>query len=454
MRYRLYSVTTVLLLLVLSAQPADAQIWKKAKEAAKRGAERAVERETARRADRAVTAAFGLAEDAVVCTVTDEACIEQAQAEGNDVVVVDQNGDPLPADQQPSVQARQGASGSAGASATARPGEGAWANYDFVPGERVLYFDDFESEYVGNVPGRIDFKDGVMEVVRDGDNQMLRFSEASAFAIPLPETLPGRFTIEFDLYSADNWNTVVLGTGPLDAENSAYHCFHSDLRYHKAAEFRVGSMFETGVKSEEGGSSSMKISTHEEAMMPVRISVDGSYVKMYVGEQRVANVPNADVQRTDRVLFTACGELAAEDNGSRGPVLVDNVRIAAGGREVLYDKLVAEGRVATHGVLFDTGSATIKPESTPTLQDIARTLQQHSDLRLRIEGHTDNTGSADANMQLSERRAAAVRDYLVQRENIAADRLESAGMGQTVPAADNGTPEGRQTNRRVELVVL
>jgi outer membrane protein OmpA-like peptidoglycan-associated protein len=120
----------------------------------------------------------------------------------------------------------------------------------------------------------------------------------------------------------------------------------------------------------------------------------------------------------------------------------------------VYERLAADGRYATQGILFDTGSATIQPESTPTLKEIARTLQQHGDLRLRIEGHTDDTGSADANRQLSERRAAAVRDYLVQREGIDASRLESAGLGQTAPAADNATLEGRQTNRRVELVVL
>ena len=101
-----------------------------------------------------------------------------------------------------------------------------------------------------------------------------------------------------------------------------------------------------------------------------------------------------------------------------------------------------------------THRATIQPESTPTLKEIARALQQNADLRLRIEGHTDNIGSTDVNQQLSERRAAAVRDYLVQRESIDASRLESAGMGPSVPAADNSTPEGRQTNRRVELVVL
>ena len=177
------------------------------------------------------------------------------------------------------------------------------------------------------------------------------------------------------------------------------------------------------------------------------MAVDGSYAKVYVGEERVANIPNADLGRSNRIRF-ALVDVREE------PIYFSGLRVAAGGREILYDRLVADGRVATHGILFDTGSDRIKPESTPTLDDIAETLRQHGDLRLRIEGHTDNTGSADANRQLSERRAAAVRDHLVQREGIDASRLESAGLGQTAPAADNATPEGRQTNRRVELVVL
>lgn len=126
------------------------------------------------------------------------------------------------------------------------------------------------------------------------------------------------------------------------------------------------------------------------------------------------------------------------------------IRIAAGGRD-LYADLEANGRVATHGIYFTTASAAIRPESTPTLQEIIDLLQQHPDLRLRIEGHTDNTGSAETNQTLSEQRAGAIRNYLVQ-QGIDGGRLEAAGFGQTQPSADNATPEGRQQNRRVELV--
>ena len=444
---RLFALLPLLLFLVC-APPTEAQIWKKMKEAAQRGAERAAERETAERADRAVSGAFDKADEAVKCTVTDAACAQRARDEGQEVVYVDAAGNEVPA---PAPSA-SGSAPAAAPAAAARPGEGAWANYDFVPGDRVLFFDNFDDEYVGNVPRRFDFQSGVMEVVEADGNQMLRISDASSFALPLPETLPERFTIEFDAYSGDTWNSVILGTGPL-GDNGKYHCFHGDLKGHSAAEFLLGSWFETGVSSKNGGSSTQKQNAHEKAMVPVRISVDGSYVKMYVGQTRVANVPNADVQRTNRVLVTACGELAAEDDGRRGPILIDNLRVAAGGRESMYEKLNADGRMALGGLLFDTGSATLRPESSPTLSDMAQMMSQNPGLRVRIEGHTDTTGDAAANRRLSEQRAHAVRAHLTSN-GVDGSRIEAAGFGADNPVADNGTPEGRQTNRRVELVRL
>lgn len=461
----------LLTLTLFAADVADAQIWRRARDAARRGVERAVENQAERRAreaaDAAIDGMFEAGETAVRCVFTDDACIEAAQDRGDAVILtdedgtpVDRNGDAVDGDTatEAVLEAPQGAASSgpapAAAPAASRPGEGAWANYDFVPGARVLYAEDFESDYVGNVPARIEFNGGLMEVVEEGGNQMLRFGDAGSFAIPLPEVLPERFTIEFDLYHGDTWNYTTLGTGPLDDPDDGYHVFHGDLKNHSAAEFRVGSFFQTGVsRGASGGEALQEQDAHEQGMVPIRIAVDGSYVKMYVGENRVANVPNADVQRTDRVLWTAAGEIGAIDDGSVGPVLVDNIRIAAGGREVIYDQLLAEGRIALGGILFDTASARLRPESTPTLQDLHRTLERNPGLRVRIEGHTDATGSADANQRLSQERAEAVVAWLTG-EGVAPSRLEAVGMGQTQPAADNATPEGRQTNRRVEVVRL
>lgn len=79
-------------------------------------------------------------------------------------------------------------------------------------------------------------------------------------------------------------------------------------------------------------------------------------------------------------------------------------------------------------------------------------LKAHPDLKLLIEGHTDNTGSAEINQSLSEKRAEAVKAYLVSTFGIDASRLEAKGFGASKPVASNDTPEGRQQNRRVELV--
>jgi outer membrane protein OmpA-like peptidoglycan-associated protein len=125
-----------------------------------------------------------------------------------------------------------------------------------------------------------------------------------------------------------------------------------------------------------------------------------------------------------------------------------------GGGKRLYDALAADGRVATQGILFDTGSDRIRPESTPTLREIGTMLTEHADLRLAIEGHTDNVGNAASNQSLSEKRAAAVAQYLASAHGIDASRVVAKGLGDTKPAAANTTPEGRQTNRRVELVKM
>jgi outer membrane protein OmpA-like peptidoglycan-associated protein len=105
------------------------------------------------------------------------------------------------------------------------------------------------------------------------------------------------------------------------------------------------------------------------------------------------------------------------------------------------------------GVLFTSGKADLLPTAQVKLNDIANALtQQDPDSTMVIEGHTDSQGAAEFNQQLSQRRAEAVRNYLVSR-GIADDRVKAEGFGPSRPVADNATPEGRANNRRVEIVV-
>lgn len=110
-----------------------------------------------------------------------------------------------------------------------------------------------------------------------------------------------------------------------------------------------------------------------------------------------------------------------------------------------------QGSVALHGILFDTGQATLRSESTGDLQSVGELLKQQPALRLEIQGHTDNVGAADLNRRLSEARAAAVKQYLVANFAIASHRLMTAGFGDSQPVGDNKTEQGRAANRRVEL---
>jgi len=114
--------------------------------------------------------------------------------------------------------------------------------------------------------------------------------------------------------------------------------------------------------------------------------------------------------------------------------------------------VLEKGRVALYGILFDTDEATIRPDSAPTMQEIATFLSSNADLDVVIVGHTDNQGSLEYNLGLSNRRAAAVRNALVSEYGIAADRMSHAGAGFLAPVATNTTASGRALNRRVEVI--
>jgi outer membrane protein OmpA-like peptidoglycan-associated protein len=118
----------------------------------------------------------------------------------------------------------------------------------------------------------------------------------------------------------------------------------------------------------------------------------------------------------------------------------------------LEQALATGGKADVYDIFFTFNSNELRPESQPSLDEIAGVLKQHRDWKLRIEGHTDNFGGAKYNQALSENRATAVKTWLVMRAHIDAARLSVAGFGDTRPRDSNDTLEGRARNRRVELV--
>jgi outer membrane protein OmpA-like peptidoglycan-associated protein len=383
------------------------------------------------KASQGVDQALNKGEQVVTCVVTDEACIRKAKDTGQKVVVTDENGKPIPgADSAAAGASATGPKANGATTATVamvKPGEGAWSNYDFVPGDRVVFFEDFTKDTVGDFPQRLELKRGNLEVVEWQSGRYLRSKEGgggAAFYIPLPEVLPERFTVEFD-YSGPGGNSSDLW-------------FDKEGGDHNSVEFGAyGAGVARGSVQSVG-----KLENMADKLYRARIMASGKYVKVYVNEQRVANAPNANLGRSNKILVVFPWS---------GTKMISNIRIAAGGKK-LYDALAEKGRVSTQGIYFDTGSDRIRPESTPTLKEIGQMLKEHPELKLRIEGHTDNVGTSAANQALSEKRADAVRQFLVTTYSLDPSRLAAKGLGATKPVSSNTTPEGQQNNRRVELV--
>jgi outer membrane protein OmpA-like peptidoglycan-associated protein len=163
---------------------------------------------------------------------------------------------------------------------------------------------------------------------------------------------------------------------------------------------------------------------------------------------KVTDASGKPVSSSDSAAAISAAVAQAASVASDEPVAA---AAAPPGSSTLYDRISANGRATTYGILFDVGSDHIRGESTPTLAEIGDMLKAHGTLKLTIEGHTDNVGGAAANQTLSEKRAAAVKAYLVSKYSIDATRLKSVGFGATKPVSPNTTAEGRQDNRRIEL---
>lgn len=422
---RVLAVSVALMFCLSSA--AEAQISR-----LKKAATDAAERETANQVDRMVT-------EAVQCAFDDPRCIEEAEESGKPVVLIDSEGRVITDDEGRPVTdpAKAGAqTGGGAADAPQKPGEGVWANYDFVPGEKVLYVDDFSADRVGDFPQRLEWVRGNMEIVEWEGQRLLRSTGSnSEFSIPVAAGVPEQFTLEFQIHdpATEQGTWIITGSAPDRISN------------YDGTQFNFGNWRGSGIWSARGPLSAIQDETISERLVTARIMVDGAHAKVFMDETRISNAPRIDLERSDRITIIM-------DGAPNRPIYLGQIRLAAGGRD-LYDKLSAAGRVATQGIFFDTNSDVIRPESTPTLRDIGEMLNAHGDLALTIEGHTDSEGDDSYNLELSERRAQAVVRYLVDEYNVASNRLAAEGLGESAPVGDNATPEGRQQNRRVELVV-
>ena len=386
--------------------------------------------------DKTMDKALDKAENTIKCVAGDDACVAKAKESGKQVVITDKKGNPLP--NQPKSASADATAAPASDAATPEsndpPGKGVWLNYDFIPGDRTIYYEDFSGDDVGDFPRRMNLKEGNLEVVNVKGKKMLRSVEGGYMFVVLPEKLPDHWTFEMTFHGFAYGNPVKFQTTDSPGERSStWGCYGTSAW--------VASNGSGG--PDNSGSS---VPGDPPNYVTCTFTVDnGRGIKGYINEHRTANAPGSHILSTDTLFIQIPG--ASEED----PGLLSTIRIAAGGRK-LYDVLSASGRVSTHGILFDTGLDQIRGESTPTLKEIGQMLKDHPELKLTIEGHTDNVGQSATNLTLSQKRADAVKAYLVANFGVDAARLTTKGYGDTKPADKNDTAQGRQNNRRVELV--
>jgi outer membrane protein OmpA-like peptidoglycan-associated protein len=315
-----------------------------------------------------------------------------------------------------------------------------YTKYDFVPGDKVIFYDDVAGDEIGEFPSRWNLDHGVFEVVKQGDEKWIMCTDKGVIK-PKIKTgpLPPKYTVEMEIYNKGG-----------DAKSHWYYIEWVDSEGQMIGQLAIKDAHSTylTINGKDIASKELPapLSTGKHTM---RIMATKTTLKCYIDNERVANVPS--VEGFDPVGFQITMDPWLDEENN--PMLVRGFRYAEGGK-TLKEQLDESGKIITHGILFDSGSDRIKGESYKTLADIGQLLTDNPALHLSIEGHTDSDGTDDANIKLSHARATAVKVYLINTYKIDGSRLDTKGWGESKPIDTNTTAEGKANNRRVELVKL
>lgn len=340
-----------------------------------------------------------------------------------------------------------------------------YSKYDFVPGDSVLYAEDFSNEAMGELPaGWNTSGKGEVVTLNNFPGNWLKLGDKSSFLSANKKEFTKNFTIEFDLVlqlenTGQYWPTVKFGflsSGELSADdNELLHNYHkyqsSFVEYHAntnggyclvVSELN-GSKF---ISSDQLKTPSLK--NYFNQVSHIAIQVQGKRLRIWMNGEKQFDMPMAVAdQYPTNQLYIDMGPYTDPRFG----YYISNIKVAAGLPDTRH-KLIEQGKFSTTGILFDVNKATIKPESYGVLKEIASALNEDKNFKVKIIGHTDSDGNEASNLMLSQKRAEAVKDILVNEFSIDGSRITTEGKGESEPIADNSTKEGKAQNRRVEFI--
>lgn len=358
------------------------------------------------------------------------------------------------------------APGSTSSSATATPANaiipasGA-AFSDFEPGQTVIFKDDFSQDALADFPAKWNSNgSGKVTTLSGLNGRWLELQMNTAITPEMTKALPENATIEFDLFMSapGGQTTPFIQFGLTQVKD----ILKEDLFYKNRFFMNIyrysendGHTVEYGLKNDVlGAKNDFPITSYANKVLHVSMALNKTRLRIYLDKTKVLDLPRAIETGMRNNFFLNSNSVipAPEIN-----MYIGNVRIASAetdARSLLIKQLMDEGKAVTSDILFDVNSDVIKSESYSIVNQFGDALKSNATLKIKIIGHTDSDGASAANIELSKKRAAAVKKYLTANYGISDARITTDGKGATQPVADNTSAAGKAKNRRVEFVKM
>lgn len=333
----------------------------------------------------------------------------------------------------------------------------AYSKYDFVPGEKIIVFEDFAQDAVGDFPDKWNTNASAEIVTIEGmPGHWLRINKQGIFMPEFIDSMADDFTFEYDLL-CDNPGRIWSLYTSIVALND-----HSRPENWQQVPNRFTFTVATGEENsssiiervrdnntEAGSNTTTKKFTDKTKTVHIAVWRQKERVRVYFDEEKVWDMPKALAAdaKPNAIVYWLQGP------GQDASYYMGNLRLAVGAPDT-RKKILEQNKWVTHGILFDVNSANIKPESYGTLKEMANVLKEFADLKVKIVGHTDADGNDASNLDLSKRRAASVKTALAKEFGIDESRMETDGKGESEPIDKNDTPAGKANNRRVEFIKI
>lgn len=345
-----------------------------------------------------------------------------------------------------------------------------FSKYDFVPGDSVVYAEDFNGENIGELATNWNTTgSGEVTTLNQYGGNWLRVHSPFNYISDNTREFGDNYTIEFDVIlqlKNNGWMYPQFCFGFFSVPASATDNELLKEKWKSEAAFLV-----TVVPAEFKGSKILLESYSDNKYyfksdakpfgqmeqwygkpIHVAVQVQKERFRMWMNEDKVYDLPKA--VPLDKIMNQLRFEVHFTNyNDEQYGIYLGNIKVGRGFPDTRH-KLVEEGKFSTTGILFDVNSDKIKPTSYGAVKEVADVLQKFPSIKIKVVGHTDNDGSDAANLELSKKRAAAVKQMLMNEFSIEETRIDTDGKGESEPVADNKTKEGKMQNRRVEFVKM